>query len=550
MTSAPRTQSPALSTGLVPVPAVFKERELARLVRIGLLVPLALGAALQPGLPWAAPAGGRVVGGSGSIESGGNLTQIQQGSHRLAIDWQSYNVGANETVRYLQPSASAAALNRVLDGNPSQILGRIEANGQVFLMNPSGIIFGRNATVNVGSLVAAAMDMDKAKFMNGIYEMGVPAGIEPGMVVNQGLLEAATGGSVTLVGGAVRNEGAIIAKLGQVNLGAGRRAVVDFDGNDIIRFEVDGELTANTHQVESAVSNTGTIDAAGGTVLMTAKTAGDVFTSVVNNEGIVRAGSIDTQGGEIRLTGSGGLVRNSGTLDASRKTGGKVSVKGLKIDHTGRILAEGRDGAGGQAVLEAVDTTTVSKGGVISVRAGTGGKGGRADVLGERVALLDQARIDASGGQGGGKIRVGGDYQGKNAAVKNAKRTHVGAGVTMAADAGERGDGGTVIVWADEDTRYFGAISAIGGARSGNGGFAEVSGKQYLDYSGTADLRAAAGATGTLLLDPNNITISTGADDKNGGTGTLEDPFTSTNDTSVLALWDLSRSHSFLKTAG
>jgi len=507
MTSAPRTHRPALSTGLVPVPAVFKERELARLVRIGLLVPLALGAALQPGLPWAAPTGGQVVGGSGSIQSGGNLTEIQQGSHRLAIDWQSYNVGANETVRYLQPSASAAALNRVLDGNPSQILGRIEANGQVFLMNPSGIIFGRTATVNVGSLVAAAMDMDKAKFMNGLYEMGVPEGIEPGMVVNQGLLAAATGGSVTLVGGAVKNEGAIIAKLGQVNLGAGRRAVVDFEGNDIIRFAVDGELTANTHQVESAVSNTGTIDAAGGTVLMTAKTAGDVFTSVVNNEGIVRAGGIDTQGGEIRLTGSGGLVRNSGTLDASGTTGGKVSVKGLKIDHTGRILAEGRGGAGGQAVLEAVDTTTVSKGGVISVRA-AGGPGGSADVLGERVALLDQARIDASGTTGGGKIRVGGDYQGKNAAVKNAKRTHVGAGVTMAADAGERGDGGTVIVWADEDTRYFGAISAVGGEGGGNGGMAEVSGKTYLDYSGTADLRAAAGVAGTLLLDPADLTIS------------------------------------------
>ncbi len=506
MTSAPRTHSPALSTGLVPVPAAFKERELARLVRIGLLVPLALGAALQPGLPWAAPAGGRVVGGSGSIQSGGNLTQIQQGSHRLAIDWQSYHVGAQETVRYLQPSASAAALNRVLDGNPSQILGRIEANGQVFLMNPSGIIFGNSATVNVGSLVAAAMDMDKAKFMNGIYEMGVPAGIEPGMVVNQGLLEAATGGSVTLVGGAVKNEGAIIAKLGQVNLGAGRRAVVDFEGNDIIRFAVDGELTANTHQVESAVSNTGTIDAAGGTVLMTAKTAGDVFTSVVNNAGIVRVGSIDTQGGEIRLTGSGGLVRNSGTLDASGTTGGKVSVKGLRIDHTGRILAEGRGGAGGQAVLEAVDTTTVSKGGVISVRAAAG-RGGSADVLGERVALRDQARLDASGSTGGGKIRVGGDYQGKNAAVRNARNTEVGAGVTMAANAGARGDGGTVIVWADGDTRFSGAISATGGSGGGNGGMAEVSGKETLDFAGTADLRASVGTTGTLLLDPRNVII-------------------------------------------
>lgn len=135
--------------------------------------------------------------------------------------------------------------------------------------------------------------------------------------------------------------------------------------------------------------------------------------------------------------------------------------------------------------------------------------GGRVEVLGDRVALLDTAQIDVSAPGGGGTILIGGDFQGRGT-VPNASRTYVAPGVTLNADAMDTGNGGTVIVWADETTRFYGNVSAKGSTRSGNGGFVEVSGKQYLDYQGTVNTLAPNGLPGTLLLDPTNITVVSG----------------------------------------
>ncbi|MEI2579878.1 beta strand repeat-containing protein [Scytonema sp. PRP1] len=139
--------------------------------------------------------------------------------------------------------------------------------------------------------------------------------------------------------------------------------------------------------------------------------------------------------------------------------------------------------------------------------------GGTVQVLGDRVGLLDNARIDVSGETGGGTVLIGGDFQGKGE-VPNAARTFVGPGVTINADALTSGDGGRVIVWADEATGFYGNISARGGRNSGNGGFVEVSGKQNLIFRGNVDTSAINGNFGTLLLDPTNITIVNGV----GGT--------------------------------
>ncbi|QJW85612.1 hypothetical protein HK414_27130 [Ramlibacter terrae] len=136
-------------------------------------------------------------------------------------------------------------------------------------------------------------------------------------------------------------------------------------------------------------------------------------------------------------------------------------------------------------------------------------------MLGERVGLMAGTRIEANGGTGGGSIRIGGDYQGANADVQNAARTYVDGKARIEADATRNGDGGRVIVWSDELTRFGGSISARGGKAGGDGGFAEVSGKQQLQYAGRADLRAPKGAVGTLLLDPLDVNI---VDDGDGST--------------------------------
>jgi len=420
----------------------------------------------------ASPAGGQIVGGSGGIEQSGSQTVIQQNSQNLAINWQSFNLSATDSVQFLQPSSSATALNRILDQNPTLIQGLITANGKVFLINASGIIFGKTAVVNVGSLVATSLDMSVDDFMAGRYDLSAVTGSD-GIVVNRGLIEAASGGSVSLVGQSVVNEGIIVADLGQVNLGAGSKATLDFDGDGLIRFEITDELLENVTGGEDAVRNSGVIQANGGQVLLTASAARDVFTNVVNNEGVIRANRIENQGGVVRLVGTGGNTIHSGEIDVS-----------------------GQD---------AVST------------------GGTVHVLGDNVGLLDDSSIDASGAAGGGTVLIGGDYQGGNPDIRNASATFVSADSSIKADATADGDGGKVIVWADNTTRVYGSISARGGASSGDGGFVETSGK-YLDVTRAADVGASNGDGGTWLLDPEDVLITNASANMPGGLPSNTDP--------------------------
>jgi filamentous hemagglutinin family protein len=410
----------------------------------------------------AEPTGGVVVQGQGAISAPApGATVIDQASQHLQVNWSTFNVAASESVQFNQPSASAVALNRILDQNPSQIFGSLRANGQVILVNPNGMLFGPSAQLNVGALVASSLEVIGFDAATGRYAFGTSRA-NPGAILNEGLISAAPGGSVTLLGGRVSNTGSIIADFGTVNLAAGRSATLDLAGDGLLRLEVDADLIANESGAASAVENGGSIQASGGRVLLSAQAMDGVFANLVNNTGVVRANRIDNSGGVIRLLGADGTVRSSGVLDAS---------------------------AG-----DAVST------------------GGRVEVLGEYVGLFDNARVEVSGATGGGTALIGGDYQGKNPTVLNARRTYVGADAVIDADAGTRGDGGRVIVWADEITRFGGHVSARGGVFGGNGGFAEVSGKQSLVFAGTADLGASNGFGGTLLLDPDSITITDSAD--------------------------------------
>jgi filamentous hemagglutinin family protein len=219
---------------------------------------------------YAEPIGGEVVGGSGLISYQGNSTNINQASQRMAIDWQSFNVQSNESVNFIQPNANAVSLNRILDQNPSQIFGSINANGQVMLVNPNGIVFSPTSSVNVGGLVASGLDITPQSFMNGDMVFKTLEGTD-GVVINRGLLNAATGGSISLLGKSVENEGLISAKLGRVNMASGSAAVATFDDKGLIGIEVTKEVMENQLGIDNAILNSGTIQAEGGEVLMTAK---------------------------------------------------------------------------------------------------------------------------------------------------------------------------------------------------------------------------------------------------------------------------------------
>ena len=294
-------------------------------------LPAGLLFGLHAGSAIAGPEGGVVAAGEGSISTpNATTTNVNQASQNLIVNWESFNVNSNEVVNFNQPNAQAQALNRIFDQNPSQIFGSINANGQVLLINPNGVFFKPGASVNVGGIVASGLDISNENFMNGNHQFFNTDGSEGGMVVNQGVIQAATGGSVTLLGGAVKNEGTIIATAGQVNLVAGKKVTMDFDGDGLMQFAVDEEILQNVHDLDDAVSNTGTINADGGAVLLKGSAAKDVFTNVVNNSGMIGASKIQNEGGVIKLVASGtsNSLINTGTLDVSSSDsdGGTIEI--------------------------------------------------------------------------------------------------------------------------------------------------------------------------------------------------------------------------------
>src|SRR5690242_5992238 len=320
------------------------------------------------------PTGGSIVGGSGSIVQDGASVVINQASQKLALDWQSFNLGQDATVRFNQPGASAVALNRILDQSPSQIFGQISSNGQVFLINTHGIIFGATAQVNVGGLVASTLDLTPADFLSSHFNLNAVGG--GAGIVNHGTIAAASGGSVSLIGGSVQNDGVILANYGRINLDGADHAVLDFDGDGLINVQITGELKHRL-DAKAALNNTGTLQADGGTVVLEAAAARDLFTNLVNNSGVIDAGAISHDGGVVRLVARGGDTTNSGSIDVSGTHGGGVQLlSDRNVVVTGDVDASGTQGGG-------------------SIRVGGGTRGGEGLLRSSTSTVGADARLNA-----------------------------------------------------------------------------------------------------------------------------------------------------------
>lgn len=185
------------------------------------------------------PLGSQVVGGSATVQGQGTSTlTVRQQSNSAIINWQQFNIGARETTTFLQPSASSVVLNRVTGRpGPSQIDGALNANGRVFLVNPDGLLIGKNARINTGSFLGTTHDISDADFMAGRYRFN-RSGKPTASVVNEGAITAATGGFAALVAPGVRNSGTISATLGKVGLAAGNRFSLDFYGDKLVTLGV------------------------------------------------------------------------------------------------------------------------------------------------------------------------------------------------------------------------------------------------------------------------------------------------------------------------
>ena len=312
----------------------------------------------------ASPAGGEVVAGAGSIAQSGNTTTVTQASQNLSLNWQGFNIGKQETVNFAQPSSSAIAVNRIFDTNGSQILGHLNANGQVYLINPNGILFGQGAQVNVGALVASTLNVNDASLAGNARLF---SGAGTGSIVNRGTINAARGGYVALLGNTVSNQGTITAPLGTVALGAGNAVTLNFNGNSLVRMQVDQSV------LDSLAENGGLIRADGGLVVMNAGAKDALLASVVNNTGKIEARTVENHEGTIVLLGgmAAGTVHVGGTLDASAPTGGnggfvETSAAHVKVAGDAKITTDAAAGTVGHWLIDPVDFTIAAAGGDIS----------------------------------------------------------------------------------------------------------------------------------------------------------------------------------------
>ncbi|MCZ8286879.1 MAG: filamentous hemagglutinin N-terminal domain-containing protein, partial [Bacteroidia bacterium] len=253
-------------------------------------------ALLMVGAPqaWAADAANASVSaGAAGIATVGNTTTINQSSQRVAIDWTSLSTAANEALVFHQPNAQAIALNRITGSSPSELLGSLTANGQVFILNPNGVLFGAGSQVNVGGLVASTLGMSNADFMAGNHVFTGSGG----SVVNQGTLNAAPGGYLALLAPEVRNEGVMTASLGTALLAAGNKVTLNLDNGSLLGYSIDQGA------INALAENKQLIQANGGQVLLSARAFDALSSGVVNNAGIVEAKTLNASKGRIALEG-------------------------------------------------------------------------------------------------------------------------------------------------------------------------------------------------------------------------------------------------------
>jgi filamentous hemagglutinin family protein len=418
--------------------------------------------------------------GTGTVVTpDGKRLDIKDGSlsrdgTNLFHSFTQFGLNQDQIANFLSNPSIQNILGRVNGGNPSIINGLIQVTGgnsNLFLMNPSGIILGPGARLNVPASFTATTATGigfGANWFNASGPndyaalVGTPSSFaftmsQPGAIANFGDLAVKEGQKLTLAAGTVVSTGRLSAPGGSITVAA-------VPGKNLVRISQRGSLLSLEIQPLKASDTkpeNWTLPVASLPQLLTGEGGEHATRVTVNSEGqVVLTGSgigIPTDTGKTILPSGSGVAIASGTLDVSNT--------------------------------------------------GLGQTAGTVQVLGEKVGLV-AANINASGTQGGGTVLIGGDYQGQGT-VPRASRTYVSSDSVITADSLTQGNGGRAIVWADETTRFYGKITARGGANSGNGGFVEVSGKQNLDFDGLVDMGAAAGQSGQLLLDPDSVVIGT-----------------------------------------
>ncbi len=352
-----------------------------------------------------------VASGTAAFAQSGSVTTITAANNTI-INYQKFDIPHGNTVNFIQPSASARVLNRIIGPSPTHIDGTLNANGSVYFVNPAGVMFGAGAVVNVGQLYAAAGHLSDSHFLSGINAFTDNSG----SVVNAGVIKA---DNVTFAARNISNNGTILTPKGMVVLAAGKDIYVSKLGSPFV-VQVSGN--SNAGSAAAGVSNSGTIDAAGGDVAIR---AGDMYSLAINTSGTIHASNIS-----IKAAGNHSTVLVSGQLNATdqgaNSTGGTISVNGGRIgigiatDAAGhfRSAAATLDAAGingGGKILIGVKPDAASATGysdaseydfigalaLLNASATVHGNGGLVDTSGQVLQVSPGAVIQAAGAGGG-----------------------------------------------------------------------------------------------------------------------------------------------------
>lgn len=283
---------------------------------------------------WAAPVGASVQAGTASITQQGLATQITN-SPGAVINWQSFNIAPNELVKFIQQNANSAVLNRVVGAGGSELLGMLQSNGRVFLINTSSILIGPQAQINTAGFLASTLNLSDRDFAEGKLNFQKGTGAAGASVVNQGHIQALPGGLVALLGEKVHNSGIISVDNGQVLLAAGQSITL----SDMSRPTVTFSVTAPANEVVNlgaVIAKQGSVQLQGGSV----EHRGSIS---------VNSASRDAQG-RVVLRAIGGGTTLLGSIDASNTAGkgGEVVITGasVQVGPAARIDARGSQGGG------------------------------------------------------------------------------------------------------------------------------------------------------------------------------------------------------------
>ena len=444
------------------------------------------------------------------------ITSITQSTPLLLLNWNTLNIPSGNTLQFIQPSASSLAINRVAS-SATVINGGLTANGQVWILNPNGVLIGSGGSVNVGSFLATTNSLvqtDTDLLANNNTLTGTFSGYgfltqnsagtnniplcnstlcgssfgpsisqtystysfktssnASSIVSNDGTISVSNGGYVALLGTAVRNTGTVNAPSGVIGLGAGNSFTLDFMGDKLLSFEVTSPvLNAPSDSIGSLIYNSGTLSANGGIIALSAQAANSVVSEVINTSGLIQAtrASVDDLGNIFLNGGSSGLVNVGGTLDVSSETSSGV-------------------------------------------------RGGNVLITGQSINVNPSAVISAFGDKGGGNIYIGSNFTNGDQGVLNGT---IASGsptalVTLSNDSALNasaltiGDGGVISVKSDStnslgSTITQGSMYAYGGLSSGNGGLINTSGYTLTVNSGSVSASATNGIAGVWQLNSIN----------------------------------------------